>query len=169
MAKHVDLKEQGTAQRLVAFLEAIGAGTKTSIRRRERNTYFRRVEVILISQVGLPHVTAYTRNLSSGGAGLLCRRTFKVGERFVTIFNLGNGLGKFILCKVTFCRYVSDSMYELGAQFEASAPYLNSNHRIPEDWIALARNTRKSSTGEKSSDAKAAAEAPTETSASLAP
>jgi PilZ domain len=128
------------AQRLVAFLEAGDKKPKSGPRARDRDTYFRRVELVLIAQVGQPRVMGYTRNLSPGGVGVLTRRGFKVGERFVTLLSFGAGLGKYVLCRVTFCRYVSDSMYEMGAAFEATAPHLNENHRIPEEWVAVARH-----------------------------
>jgi len=127
------------AERLVEFLEMGGAGPKASARKCERNTYFRRVELTLIAQLGRPRVIGFTRNLSTGGLGLLTRRGFNVGERFVTLLTLGGGIGKFALCRTTFCRYLSDGMCEIGAAFEATAPCLNANHRIPTEWLSAAR------------------------------
>ncbi len=128
------------AQRLVAHLEAGDNKFKTSLRRHQRITYFRRVELILLAQADQPRVTAYTRNLSPGGLGLLSRRVFNLGERFVTLLTMGGERGKYMLCRVTFCRYLSDCLYEIGAAFEATTPYLNQKQRIPKAWVSAARD-----------------------------
>jgi len=141
MAKK-DQNERGdeteVAERLVAFLEAVNPATEDNRRTRERSAYFRKAEVFLLAQTGQPCMTAFTRNISTGGLSLLTRRPFNVGERFAVKLTLGEGAGKYLLCRTTMCRYLSEGMCEVGAAFEGSAPCLNENHRIPADWVAKA-------------------------------
>ena len=122
--------------------------TPDSERRNKDRVRFARVgRAILIGIVGQPQVKIITRNLSTGGVGFLAYRAFQIDERFVIPLSMKKGDTKLTLCRVTFVRYLSGAMYEVGVSFEA-VTNLNPHSEkitIPNEWINAARvNTHHS-------------------------
>ena len=112
-------------------LEAKGAKETRAVR---REPYGRSVDLILVPRKENGVVPAYTRNLSACGLGLLCRRAIAVGNRFVVLLPIGGPFGKFLLCRVIFCRYVSDGVHEIGTEFEMSHAKFTAAATYPAAW-----------------------------------
>jgi hypothetical protein len=103
------------------------------------------MSILLLGVVGPNRFRVNTRNLSTSGVGLLSRRAFQVGDRFVLPIDVQGAVAKLVLCRVTFSRYVSSGLHDVGAQFESALPNLNGDQAIPQEWINAAHDHRMQS------------------------
>jgi len=115
-------------------------------RRRQPRVKFRaHLSVTLLSGTAPAPVEVATRNLSLSGIGFVCRRMFSPGERLAIQLRLPKLQPKLILARVTFGRYVSGGLYEMGAEFVeciSDARAAAAHPRIPNHWL-LAPGTVK--------------------------
>ena len=115
-------------------------------RRRQPRVKFRaHLTVTLLSGTAPAPVEVITRNLSLSGVGFVCRRMFRQGERLAILLRVQKLPPKLILARVTFGRYVSGGLYEMGAEFVeciSDARAAAANPRIPNHWM-LAPGTVK--------------------------
>ena len=88
---------------------------------------------------------AVTRNLSTGGIGILVQRPMVRGEPVEVV--LDRGASKlFVAGLVTFCKHIDGSIHEVGVQFVAHSvtPILSgaSAEPLQHDWVARALQSK---------------------------
>ena len=88
---------------------------------------------VILGGVNPAPVQIYSRNLSVSGIGFVSRRMFKREERVVIRLNVNNLAKKLILARVTFARYVTGGIYEVGAEFLECVQDKGQN--IPSHWL----------------------------------
>jgi hypothetical protein len=103
--------------------------------------------MMVTSLPGKTHCKVFPRDISRSGIGFLSRRSFKVGELFVVVLSHTLGTERALLSRAVFCRYTSQSMYEIGAAFESTIVAPAGKSEIPPAWVerALAGTKRSSS------------------------
>ncbi len=115
----------------------------TNDRRSKARIPFRHeTHILLLGVMGSNRFKVNTRNLSTSGVGLLSRRPFQVGDRFVLPVDVQGAVAKLLLCRVTFSRYISNGLHDIGAQFEKAIPNPNGDQMIPQEWIDMATEHR---------------------------
>jgi hypothetical protein len=62
-------------------------------------------------------IRVWTRDISSGGIGLLHNQRFEVGSRFIIQLPRERGKPLLLLCTVRNCDEISDHLYAVGASF----------------------------------------------------
>ncbi len=75
------------------------------------------LSVILLASANPAPFEIFTRNLSVSGIGFVSRRLFKAEERIAIRLQVKDLATKLCLARVTFGRYLTGGMYEMGAEF----------------------------------------------------
>jgi len=109
-------------------------------------------EVTLLASPVLPRAGIVTRNLSVRGLGFICYREFRKSDLIAIHLEVVGRVGRLLLGKVAFCRYVRAGVYEAGAEFEEVAK--GECDKIPMAWMQRAQ---LSMVGVKKPSVKAAA------------
>jgi hypothetical protein len=92
------------------------------------------LQLVVLGQTSPAPIPIHSRNLSVSGLGFVSRRLFKMNERVAVYLRIQKLPAKVILGRITFSRYVSGGMYEMGAEFlECIAD--NGHGRIPSHWL----------------------------------
>src|SRR4051794_38071022 len=87
-----------------------------------------KVELVLLDPhtgFGAERVSAWVRDISAGGIGLLCNRGFKEGEAFDLIVEGQGGQAakeERIPCFISYCRAVGTDLFRIGAKFQNYKP-----------------------------------------------
>jgi hypothetical protein len=110
-------------------------GERPDNRRRTKRLSIRLpLSAILLANGNLTSVPIYTRNLSVSGIGFMSRRPFKALERIAIRLNIQTLPPRLILAQVTFGRYVSSALYEVGAEFIECVKD-GGETQIPSHWL----------------------------------
>jgi hypothetical protein len=75
--------------------------------------------VLLDPATGAPRerYSAWVRDVSAGGVGLLCGRRFKDGEPFDLLIEGPKGEEERVPCMITYCQSVATDLFRVGARF----------------------------------------------------
>jgi hypothetical protein len=108
---------------------------------------------MLLSADILSPVSIFTRNISISGMGFVSRRLFKINERLAVKLQVAHLPCRLILARVTFSRYASGGLYEMGAEFIECIRDRQAQ-RIPNHWLVGGNSSKvvKSSASDKDSD-----------------
>jgi hypothetical protein len=96
---------------------------------------------ILLSALNPSPVPIFSRNISISGIGFVSRRLFKSHERIAIKIEIADLPPRLLLAEVTFSRYVSGGLYEMGAEF-LECVRGRSASRIPTHWMLNAGASR---------------------------
>jgi hypothetical protein len=94
--------------------------------------------VTLLSGIAPSPVEIYSRNISLSGLGFVSRRMFRREERIAMLLRFPNTPPKLILARVTFGRYISSGLYEMGSEFLECINDPKNPDLIPNEWVASA-------------------------------
>jgi len=96
------------------------------------------VKVILLSGPTPAPVEVYSRNISLSGLGFVSKRLFRRDERVAVVLRFGNLPTKLVLTRITFGRYVSEGLHEVGAEFLECIVDTKGKCDIPHRWVNAA-------------------------------
>lgn len=100
--------------------------------------------VILLSATAPSPIGVFSRNISQSGLGFVSRRLFSREERIAISLHIPKLPSKLIFARVTFGRYVSAGLYEMGAEFLESVSDPKGEAHIPSHWLTAASQARHS-------------------------
>jgi hypothetical protein len=118
------------------------------------------LEAFLLGPTSRTPIQIFTRNLSVSGVGFVSRRLFKDQERIAIRLRVKNMATKLCLARVTFGRYLSAGMHEMGAEFLECVK--DTGHTpIPRHWMVhtIARIGNEPAPGGSVNEAREAAPA----------
>ena len=84
-----------------------------------------KVELLLLDPntgFGAERITAWVRDISASGVGLLCNRAFKKDEAFDLLLAEEADNQERVPCFITYCRAVGADLFRLGAKFQGYEP-----------------------------------------------
>ena len=90
--------------------------------------------VSLLSSNAPTTVEVYTRNISLAGFGFVSRRMFRKDERIALLLTFPSLPSKLILARITFVRYISNGLYEMGSEFLECVTDPKLPVKIPSHW-----------------------------------
>ena len=113
---------QLTAKSLGELVKSLRSSPRGSSEKRQepRVGVRTRVELLLLDPktgFGAARVSAWVRDVSAGGVGLLCERPFKLGETFDLIVKGEGDNEERIACVMRYCGAVGTDLFRLGAKF----------------------------------------------------
>lgn len=141
---HIGLSREETLEieELIASLDAAAPSSDADRRIRPRIDFCQPMWINLPTEAGQPWIHVFSRNLSTGGLAFLARHQFSIDDYLVISHHLNEGLPQLALCCVKFMRGVTDSIFEIGLEFQAIAPDPGSQRQIPPRWTSMIlRNT----------------------------
>jgi hypothetical protein len=103
------------------FSEIIGSvrtTTQNTVEKRKNPRVGLRAQVELILHNNQAHVSAWLRDVSASGVGLLVRSPIERGDHFSIQIPNKEGIAKIVHCTSCYCRKVGAKLFNVGATLE---------------------------------------------------
>ena len=136
---HIGLSREETleVEELIHQLDGASPNGAADRRVRPRVDFCQPMWINLPTEAGQPWIHVFSRNLSTGGLAFLARRQFATDDYLVIAHHLNESLPQLALCCVKYSRVVTESIFEVGLEFQAMAPDPDNARIIPPRWMSL--------------------------------
>jgi hypothetical protein len=120
---------------IIEQLDQLPARDAENRRKSPRVPFHLAMRITLLTGIAPAPVEVFSRNISLAGLGFVSRRMFRREERIVVLLRFPKMPPKLILARITFGRYISGGLYEMGSEFLECVSDPKNPGLIPSHWL----------------------------------
>jgi hypothetical protein len=137
-------EQHARVREIVEQLDHLQAKDAENRRKAPRVPFHLAMAVTVLTGTTPTQVEVFSRNISLAGIGFVSRRMFRREERIAVLLEFPTLPPKLILARITFGRYISQGLYEMGSEFLECRSNPKNPQVIPTAWTLSAQSPKSS-------------------------